>query len=69
MDPSYQTVVDPADLVFTLIAYAIHGLFAASQIALAGLLLYSGTHALLKTDGASIWSRRGRLETSPTLRR
>ncbi len=42
MDPSYETVVDPATIVPTALAMGAHGLFAALQLALAGYLLVTG---------------------------
>ncbi len=38
MDPAYETVVDPATMVFTLAAYLVHGGFALFQVVLAGLM-------------------------------
>ena len=58
MDPSYQTVVDTADLVWTLVAYGVHAVSFAAQAGLSGFLLISGAHALLRPEGASSWLRR-----------
>lgn len=47
MDPSYQNVVDPADMVFTLLAYVAHGVAVAAQLGLSGFLVFTGVRALL----------------------
>lgn len=48
MDTSYESVVDPGTLVFTLAAYLLHGFFAASQLGLSLYLLVSGLRAALR---------------------
>jgi hypothetical protein len=58
MDPSYQNVVDPGDLVFTLIAYALHGVAVAAQLGLTGFLIFTGLHSLLRPGAPSRWGRR-----------
>ncbi len=57
MDPSYETVVDVRDLIWTLAAYLLHGLILLLHTGLAGFLLGTGVHNLLlpRRDGA--WLR------------
>ena len=33
MDPTYQTVLEPADVIWTLVAYVIHGVAVAVMVA------------------------------------
>ena len=58
MDPSYETVVDVRDLIWTLAAYVLHGGIVVLHASLACFLLGTGTHNLLlpRLDGA--WLRR-----------
>ena len=46
MDPSYETLVDPFDFLFTMGAYGVHGAFAGLQALLAVVLLVSGARSL-----------------------
>jgi hypothetical protein len=58
MDPSYGTVVDTMDLVWTLCAYLTHGLIVLVHVSLAGLLLGTGLHDVVRPDRAGSWLRR-----------
>ena len=46
MDPSYQNLLDPSNLIYTLIAYVIHGIVMGIDLAFAGFLIWSGAYAL-----------------------
>ena len=43
MDPSYETVVDVADLIWTFVVYALHGVIVFAHAGLACFLLGTGT--------------------------
>jgi hypothetical protein len=58
MDPSYETVVDVQDLVWTLFAYLIHGASVAVQAGLAAYLVGTGVHHLARPDSDGRWLRR-----------
>jgi len=58
MDPSYQNLLDPSDLVWTLIAYLIHSVAFVMHAGLAGFLLFTGAQALLWPHRATVWLRR-----------
>lgn len=58
MDPSYETVVDPSTLVWTLSAIAIHGVMAAAQLALIAFLVSTGVLAVFSPQRDAPWLRR-----------
>jgi hypothetical protein len=58
MDPSYETVVDIRDLIWTLVVYLLHGGIAVAHASLACFLLGTGTHNLFRPDADGVWLRR-----------
>jgi hypothetical protein len=58
MDTTYETVVDPADIIGSLLGMGIHALLLVVQLALAVFLIVSGAHALLLPGGDGPWLRR-----------
>ena len=58
MDPSYETVVDPSTIVWTLAAMLIHGAMMAMQIGLIVYLIASGLLAWLAPESDGPWLRR-----------
>jgi hypothetical protein len=58
MDPSYETVVDPASIVWTLSAMGIHGAMLALQVGLILQLIASGALALFLPRLDAPWLRR-----------
>lgn len=58
MDPTYQNLVDPSDLIYTLVAYLIHGGVMACQIGFAGFLTASGIYAATRSAPATGWLQR-----------
>ena len=67
MDPSYETVIDFSNLVWTLLVYALHGAIAVFHTALACYLVASGIHGLFLPNQGGPWIRRlGVVETGAT---
>jgi hypothetical protein len=58
MDPNYETVVEVAGLVWTLVAYLLHGVIVVVHASLACFLLGTGAHNLLFPDLDGVWLRR-----------
>ncbi|MBW2245081.1 MAG: hypothetical protein JRH01_24135 [Deltaproteobacteria bacterium] len=58
MDPSYETVIDITNLVWTLLVYGLHGAIAFFHAALACYLLASGVHGLFLPEVDGAWIRR-----------
>jgi hypothetical protein len=58
MDPSYETVVPIADLVWTMLVYVLHGVIAGLQVALALYLLGTGLLGLIRPELDGLWLRR-----------
>lgn len=58
METTYETVVDPATLIGSLLGMGIHALLLVVQLALAAFLIGSGAHALLLPEGDGPWRRR-----------
>jgi hypothetical protein len=58
MDPSYETVVDTAGLVWTLLAYLTHGAVVVVHTSLACFLLGTGARDVLRPDRAGAWLHR-----------
>jgi hypothetical protein len=56
MEPSYETVVDPATILFTMVAYALHGFFAASQLVIALYLLGTAAAGVFRRSASAITS-------------
>jgi hypothetical protein len=60
MEASYETVVDPATIVYTLVAYSVHGLFAGAQAVVALSLLGTAVAGLVRrTRGGTAVALRG----------
>jgi hypothetical protein len=60
MDPSYLNVVDTQGLVWTLVAYLIHGGIVFVQVGLAGFLLGTGIRGVASPAGPGVgWRRLG----------
>ena len=58
MDPNYKTIVDFNDLIWDMVAYALHGGIVFLHISLAGFLLGTGIHNLLLPGLDGAWLRR-----------
>ncbi len=58
MNTSYETVVDPATIIPTLVAVAIHVAFAVLQGGLIGFLFGTGIHNLFFADRDGPWLQR-----------
>ena len=58
MDPSYETIVETQNLIWTLAVYLLHGGIAFVQTSLACFLLATGAHNLLMPDLDRPWLRR-----------
>jgi hypothetical protein len=58
MDPSYETVVEVSGLLWTMVAYLIHGVVVFAQVSLACYLVASGAHGVLFADRDGVWLRR-----------
>jgi hypothetical protein len=58
MDPSYQNLLDPSQLLYTLVAYLIHGGAMTFHVAFAAFLIFSGVHGWLRGDSVGRWARR-----------
>jgi hypothetical protein len=58
MDPTYLNVVDTEGLVWTLVAYLIHGGTVLVQVALAGFLLATGIRGVASPTGPGVFWRR-----------
>ena len=58
MDATYETVIDPAAIIGSLLGMGIHALLLVVQLALAVFLLVSGAHALLLPGRDGPWLRR-----------
>ena len=58
MDPSYETVVEVSGLLWTMVAYLIHGAVVFAQVSLACFLVASGAHGMLGADRDGVWLRR-----------
>lgn len=56
MEPSYETVVDPTTILYTMVAYALHGFFAASQLAVALYLMGTAASGLLRRTASAATS-------------
>jgi len=50
MDPSYETIIDTQNLIWTMLVYLLHGGIVFLQTSLACFLLGTGTHNLLAPD-------------------
>jgi hypothetical protein len=59
MEPSYETVVDPSTMIFTLGAYLLHGVFAAAQVLVALYLLGTAARSLVAGAGDRLQSGLG----------
>jgi hypothetical protein len=51
MDPSYEIIVDPSTMIFTMAAYVVHGVFAGPQALLAAYLIVTGSRACQLAGG------------------
>ena len=51
MEPSYEVVVDPTTLIYTMVAYVLHGFFAGAQAAIALYLIGTAAMGLLRRTG------------------
>lgn len=58
MDPSYETVVDIRDLIWTFSVYVLHGVIVFLHASLACFLLGTGTQNLLLPRRDGVWLRR-----------
>lgn len=58
MNPGYESVIDTANLVWTLAAMLIHGAVVAAQLGLALFLAATGVHNLFFPDSDTSWLRR-----------
>ena len=58
MDPSYETVVDLSDLIWTLVVYLLHGAILFFHVSLACFLIGTGAHKALRPDADTRWLRR-----------
>jgi hypothetical protein len=58
MDPSYETVVDVSDLIWTFAVYALHAGIVFLHASLACFLLGTGMHNLLLPHRDGLWLRR-----------
>ena len=58
MDPSYETVIEVSGLLWTMVAYLIHGVVVFTQVSLACFLIARGANGVLRPDGAGLWPRR-----------
>ncbi|MBW2282627.1 MAG: hypothetical protein JRG76_14485 [Deltaproteobacteria bacterium] len=58
MDPTYLNVVDTEGLVWTLVAYLIHGGTVFVQVGLAGFLLATGIRSVASPAGPGVFWRR-----------
>jgi hypothetical protein len=58
VDTTYETVVDPAAIIGSLLGMGIHALLLIVQLALAVFLIVSGAHALSFPDRDGPWLRR-----------
>lgn len=58
MDPSYENVVEISGLLWTMVAYLIHGVVVFAHVSLACFLVASGAHGLLRADSAGVLLRR-----------
>ena len=58
METTYQTVVDPAAIIGSLLGMGIHALLLLVQLGLTVFLIASGVHALLLPDRDGPWLRR-----------
>ena len=58
MDPSYETIIDTKNLIWTMAVYLLHGGMFFLQTSLACFLLGTGAHNLLRPDLDRRWLRR-----------
>ena len=58
METTYETVVDPAAIIGSLLGMGIHALLLLVQLGLAAFLIASGVHALLLPRRDGPWFRR-----------
>jgi hypothetical protein len=58
MDPTYVNVVDPQDMVWTLLAYLVHVGVVGAHVGLATFLLIGGGYDLMRPGRAGRWLRR-----------
>jgi len=58
MDPSYETIIDTQNLIWTLIVYLLHGGMVFLQTSLACFLLGTGAFNLFAPDLDQGWLRR-----------
>ena len=58
METTYETVVDPAAIIGSLLGMGIHALLLLVQLGLAAFLIASGVHALLLPRRDGPWLRR-----------
>ena len=55
MDPSYETIIDTQNLIWTMLVYLLHGGIVFLQTSLACFLLGTGAHNLLAPDLDRAW--------------
>lgn len=58
MDPSYETIIETKNLIWTLAVYLLHGGIVFMQASLACFLLGTGAHQLLMPDIDRGWLRK-----------
>jgi hypothetical protein len=67
MDPSYETIIETKNLIWTLAVYLLHGGIVFLQASLASFLLATGAHDSLKPDLDRVWLRKlGTIEIGGT---
>ena len=57
-EPSYEMVLEPGNLVWTMVGYGAHGAMLGMQVFLALFLLIGGLLVLVRPDSAPQWMRR-----------
>jgi len=58
MDPNYETIIETGNLIWTMVAYLLHGGFVFFQTSLAYFLLGTGAHNLFAPDLDRGWLRK-----------
>ena len=58
MDPSYETILDTENLIWTMLVYLLHGAIVFFHASVAGFLLVTGSLGLFAPDFDRVWLRR-----------